>query len=138
MMYAAHDPLTCFAEVFQQERRIHRRLNGPALAGIAIERELRLLNLAGPWPTAAGASMAINSGDRELAQAWSRAIYDAFPDMDGLWYGSSMNANSPSVALYERAEDAMPETPIFNRPLTDPSLATTIRSAADQFGYDLV
>jgi len=137
-MYAALHHLTCMAEVFQRGRRIHRRRKEPWLAAIALERDVQLLNLAGSWPTAAGASMAINSGVRVRAQDWSRAIYEAYPEIDGVWYGSSMNANQPSVALYERAEDVIPESPIFNRPLTDPSLATTLGLAADRFGYDLV
>jgi hypothetical protein len=138
IMYASLDPLTCLAEVFQHERRVHRGLKNPWLVGFAIERDVRLLSLAGTWPTAAGASMAINSGPRDRAREWSRAIYDAYPTIDGLWYGSSMNANRPSIALYERADDAIPTSPIFNRPLSDPALATTLRLAADQFGYDLV
>lgn len=60
ILYAALDRLTCFAEVFQEERRIHRRRNEPWLAALAIERDLHLLNLAGTWPTLAGASMVIN------------------------------------------------------------------------------
>ena len=137
-MYAASEPLTCLAEVFQGDRTIDIHLNDPWIAGIAIERELRLLNLSGTWPTVAGASMAINSGPRERAQEWSRAIYEAYSETDGLWYGSSMNASEPSIALYERARDAIPVSPVFNRPLTDPSLATTLTMAADRFGYDFV
>jgi hypothetical protein len=138
ILYAASEALTCLAEVFQEDRIIDPTANDPWLTALAIEQELKLLNLAGKWPTAAGASMAINSGPRERAQDWSRAIYEAYPEIDGLWYGSSMNANKPSIALYERARDAIPESPIFNRALTDPSLATTLRLAADRFGYDLV
>jgi len=138
MMYAASDVLTCLAEVFQEDRVIDVSWSEPWLAAIAVERELRLLNLAGSWPTAAGASMAIGSGSRALTQEWSPAIYEAFPDIDGLWYASSMNANQPSIALYERSEDALPESPVFHRPLADPSLISTLRGAAGRFGYGIV
>jgi len=30
--------------------------------------------------------MAIGTGPRPRAQRWSRAIYDAYPDLDGLYY----------------------------------------------------
>ena len=138
LLYAAAEPLTCIAEVFQADRIIDANKGDPWLVGIAVERDLQMLDLTGRWPTAAGASMTLNSGARERAQEWSRVIYEAYPQIDGLWYGSSMNANLPSIALYERAENAMPESPIFHRPLSDPVLASTLGSAARRFGYDLI
>lgn len=138
ILYAAVDAATCLAEVFQRVRRVNRHLNDPWLVGIAIERDLRLLNLTGGWPTAAGASMAINSGRRDRAQSWSRAIYDAYPEIDGVLYASSMNANQPSIALYERARDAMPPSPIFHRSLMDPTLTSTLEQAAARLRYVIV
>ena len=82
--------------------------------------------------------MNINSGPRPRAQRWSRHIYDAFPDIDGLYYPSSMHGNQPSVALYERAKNAMPVAPSFNRLLSDPALLNVIRAAAHNIGYGLL
>lgn len=137
-MYAAFEPSTCLAEVFQRTRRIHRTIKQPWLVGFAIQRDLRLLDLTRQWPTAAGASMALNSGRRYRSQSWSRAMYEAYPDIDGLQYGSSMNANLPSVALYERAIDAMPMLPVFHRALADPVLTTTILNAAVNLRYVVI
>jgi len=95
----------------------------------------RLLNLTKNWPTTAGASMTINSGRRDHARLWSQAIYDAYPKIQGLWYCSSMDANRPAVALYERAESALPPVPAFHNPLSHPKLKTRFQNSAKRFGY---
>ncbi len=82
--------------------------------------------------------MAINTGPRDRSRVWSRAIYEAYPQVDGLYYCSSMHANRPAVVLYERAVDAMPSNPLLNLPLTDPRLFTPLRNAAHSLGYRLV
>ena len=61
-----------------------------------------------------------------------------FPDIDGLLYGSSMNANHPCVALYERALGAMPARPVFHRLLSDPAVLTQLKNACAAVGYALV
>jgi hypothetical protein len=82
--------------------------------------------------------MTINSGPRSRARSWSRAIYEAYPEAQGLYYCSSMDANRPAVALYERAEAALSGVPSFHRPLTEPALLTPLRRVACEPGYDLV
>lgn len=138
ILYCAEDPTTCLAEVFQFSRTIDRTARDPWLVGFETVREFQLLSLMGTWPTRAGASMAINSGPRPRARLWSQAIYDAYPTVEGLLYCSSMNANKPSVALYERAQAAMPVAPVFNRALADPALLPRLNRAATRLGYRLV
>ena len=69
---------------------------------------------------------------------WSRAIYSAYPDIEGLYYPSSMAANRPAFALYERAVSAIPRAPAFHRPLSDPTLLTLLRNVARDLGYVLL
>jgi hypothetical protein len=138
ILYAAVDGLTCLAEVFQRQRVIDRRGGRPWLVAFVLRRETTLLRLDGLWPTAAGASMALCSGPRPRAQRWSRAIYDAYPAIEGLWYPSSMAGNAPAIALYERAKDALPSQPRFHRPLDDPALLTPLRRVARRLHYALV
>jgi hypothetical protein len=126
------------AEVFQQTRVIDRFADSPALAAFSLTRDLQLLDLTGAWPTRAGASMAINSGSRATARAWSRAIYAAYPNVEGLRYASSMNANQPAFALYERARSAPPTTAALDLPLATPALAAPLAAEAIRFGYALV
>jgi RES domain-containing protein len=138
ILYAAVEPRTCLAEVFQATRIVDRAANAPWLVGFKTTRALSLLDLTGTWPTKAGASMAVNTGPRPRAQKWSRAIYAAYPRIDGLLYPSSMNANKRAVALYERAANALPTTPALHRALSDPSLFSRLNAAATVLGYGLV
>jgi hypothetical protein len=123
--------------VFQRRRHIDAVFEESCLVGFALAAPLRLLNLTGVWPTRAGASMAINPGPRSRARRWSPAIYEAYADVQGLYYASSMYRNTPSVALYERAEEAMPARPFFHRTLVDPLLMPALADAADHLGYTL-
>lgn len=138
ILYASDSGPTSLAEVFQQTRVIDRFADSPALAAFTLRRDLQLLDLTGAWPTRAGASMVINSGSRVKARAWSRAIYAAYPDVAGLRYASSMNANQPAFALYERARSAVPTTAVLDLPLNTPALAAPLAAAAVRFGYAVV
>lgn len=137
--YAALDIATCLAEVFQESRAIARNADDqPWLVGFELAVSVPLLDLSGTWPTRAGASMALTSGPRPRARRWSRAIYDAYPELQGLWSPSSMYANRPTVCLYERAREALPIHPRAHRPLNDPALLVALDRVADEIGYDLV
>src|SRR5687767_11973599 len=98
----------------------------------------RAATLTDTWPTRAGPSMAITSGQRPRARRWSQAIYAAFLNVDGLLYGSSMNANHLCVGLYERALGAMPARPVFHRVLSVPTVLTLLKNACAAVGYALV
>ncbi|MFL6194572.1 MAG: RES family NAD+ phosphorylase [Thermoanaerobaculia bacterium] len=138
ILYAAERGPACVAEVFQDTRVIDRTARDPWLSGFALDKPVRLLDLTGPWPTRAGASLAIASGPRPRAQRWSRAIYEAYPDAHGVYYGSSMYGGSVCMALYERAAPALPPYPVFHRPLSDPALLTALKQVAREIGYGLV
>lgn len=138
ILYASDSGRTSLAEVFQQTRVIDRLADSPALAAFQLTRDLQLLDLTGAWPTRAGASMAINSGSRTMARAWSRALYAAYPHVEGLRYASSMNANQPAFALYERTRSARPTTAALDLSLASPTLAAPLAAAAIRFGYALV
>ncbi len=138
ILYAADDLTTCLAEVFQAKRIINRTSSSPRMVGFDLARDVALLDLTGLWPTQAGASMAISSGRRDRARQWSRTIYAAYPNVEGLFYGSSMHANRPTVALYERAQTALPRTPVLDRSLDDAALRPRLSAAATRLGYGIV
>ena len=129
---------TCVAEVFQDTRLVDTGRNEPRLAAFTLTGDVALLDLTGKWPTRAGASANINSGPRPRCRRWSRTIYDAYPDLKGLYYASSMNSNEPAVALYERASDTLPRSPVLNRPLSDAPLLIPLERIASELGYDLI
>ncbi|MEQ1564515.1 MAG: RES domain-containing protein [Myxococcota bacterium] len=110
----------------------------PAWVAFDTVSDLRLLDLTGTWPTRAGASMAINTGRRDRARRWSQAMYAAFPNVDGLWYPSSMYANQPCVALYERAQASLPRNPVFHRLLADPAVLRRLKGACVAVNYVLL
>jgi hypothetical protein len=135
-LYAALSPLT-YCRGFRR-RVVDRGARQPWLVGFDIVQDLQLLDLCGTWPTRAGASMAINTGPRPRARRWSRLIHATYANIEGLRYPSSMNANEPSVALYERAQSAVLGVAVFNRALADPALAPRLGSAAATIGYRIV
>lgn len=137
ILYAANDPVTCLAEVFQETYVIDLFRNAPGLAEFAFSTDLLLLDVAGPWVTRAGGSMAINSGVRVTARAWSRAIYDAFPNIHGLHYASSVHANKSCYSFYDRAEPFLPPRPSFEQPLRHPELVPLLDHAVYTLDYAL-
>ena len=141
ILYAAggHDAagLVCLAEVFQKRRLINRARGVPWMVAFDTLRPLRLLDLTLLWPTRAGASTAIASGPRPRAREWSRCIYEAYPEIDGLWYPSSMAGHAPAMALYERAAVALPAAPRGHRSLDDPVIDGLLEDAAIRLNYRL-
>jgi hypothetical protein len=137
ILYAAAHAPTTVAEVFQDTRVVDRTARAPWLVAFKLRRKVSLLDLSGIWPTRAGASMALSSGSRPRAQRWSRVFYDAYPNVEGLWYPSSMHGGLPALAFYERAADALPQTPELHRPLVDPALLAMLSRAARDLGYGL-
>ena len=101
---------------------------------------MRLLDLTGTFPTRAGASMGLMTGPRSVSRTWARAFHDSCPEIDGLYYPSSMHANRPSMVLNERARDAgvMPDQTSLHRSLGDPAILSILRNAAHALGYALL
>jgi hypothetical protein len=137
IFYCAPDVDTCAAEVFQATRRIDRTRNAPWLVVFALREEVTLLDIRGTFATKMGASTAIHSGPRSRARAWARELHDAYPDIQGLYYGSSMNGHAPAIALNERAQRAMSEQPQFHRALNDDILVETLQQIALRLSYGL-
>jgi hypothetical protein len=137
VLYCAPDVDTCAAEVFQSTRRIDRTRNAPGLVVFALREAVALLDLHGVFATAIGASTAIHSGPRPRARAWARELYDAYPDIQGLYYGSSMNGHAPAIVLNDRAQRAIPEQPQFHRALNDDMLVEVLQRIALRLSYGL-
>lgn len=137
ILYCAPDIDTCVAEVFQATRRIDRTRGAPWLVVFALREAVTLLDVRGSFATTIGASTAIHSGPRSRARAWAAQFYDAYPNVQGVHYGSSMNGHAPAVALNERARPAMPRLPLFHRALNDDMLVDVLRRIALRLSYGL-
>jgi hypothetical protein len=137
VLYCAPDVDTCAAEVFQSTRRIDRTHNAPGLVVFALCEAVTLLDLRGVFATTIGASTAIHSGPRARARAWARELYEAYPDIQGLYYGSSMNGHAPAIVLNDRAQSAVPEQPQLHRSLNDDMLIEVLQRVALRLSYGL-
>jgi RES domain-containing protein len=137
VIYLADMVVAALAEAFQLRRAIDRHTDTPYLIGLRLARSVELLDLGGGWPTRAGASQLMNAGPRGRARSWARAIKEAWPDLGGLAYPSSMYGGARCFALWEPAADALPSRPAVSMPLDNPALLGPLKQAADQLGYRL-
>lgn len=139
VLYFGLSARTSVAEVFQRTSIVDRSTRRPHLVVFRPCRPLRLLDLTGLWPTRAGASQEISSGPKDRTQEWARAIRAAFPDLDGLWYRSSMDSGDPAVCLWEPpAADALPPSPEVLLPLDYPGLDLPLARICDALNYTLL
>jgi RES domain-containing protein len=130
---------TSVAEVFQETSIVDRSTRRPHLVIFQPARTLSLLDLTGLWPTRAGASQEISAGPKKATQAWARAIRAAHPDLDGLWYRSSMDSGHPAVCLWDPpAADALPAAPELLLPLDHPGLDLPLARICDKLNYTLL
>jgi hypothetical protein len=129
---------TSVAEVFQTTSLVDRSTRRPHLVVFGPRRTLHLLDLAGLWPTRAGASQEISSGPKPVTQAWARAIRAAHPELDGLWYRSSMDSGDPAICLWEPpAATALPRNPDVLVPLDYPGLDLPLARVCQELNYTL-
>ncbi len=139
VLYFGLSARTSVAEVYQQTSIVDRRTRRPHLVAFQPRRTLRLLDLTGLWPTRAGASQEISAGPKDVTQAWARAIHAAFPELDGLWYRSSMDSGDPAVCLWAPpAADALPASPDVLLPLDYPGLDLPLSRICEALNYTLL
>ncbi|MFL6145312.1 MAG: RES family NAD+ phosphorylase [Labedaea sp.] len=139
ILYFGLSVRTSVAEVFQATSTVDRSTRRPHLVVLRPRRTMRLLDLTGLWPTRAGASQEISTGPKLVTQAWARAIREAHPDLDGLWYRSSMDAGDPAVCLWDPpAAGALPTSPDLLLPLDYPGLDLPLARVCAQLNYTLL
>ncbi|MGH8160751.1 MAG: hypothetical protein ACRESR_01105, partial [Gammaproteobacteria bacterium] len=74
---------------------------------------------------------------RSRARAWARQLYEAYPNVQGFQYASSMNGHARAIVLNERAQGAMPKEPQFHRALNDDMLVDVLQPIALRLSYGL-
>lgn len=137
VIYCASTIPACLAEAFQNNRAVDPNTDKPWLASFSIERRLNLLDLTGIFSLTAGASQAINSSFRQFARNWSRGFYEAYPEIEGLYYRTSMTGDV-AITLYERIVQPDAKTIgrlLDNRPLNSPTLHIPLQEACVDIGY---
>ena len=138
ILYLASDAPTCLAEVYQENREVDPNDRHPWLVSFRLTSGLAVLDLTDTFALKAGGSMKLVSGPRAYARNWARGFYEAYTNIDGLYYLSSMT-NRPVMALFERAlaKSPLPDTPLFHRSLDSPLLLVPIQEACKDMGYRL-
>lgn len=139
VLYFSLSVRTSIAEVFQTTSTVDRTTRSPHLVVLRPARTLRLLDLTGLWPTRAGASQEISSGPKKVTQEWTRVIRAAHPELDGVWYRSSMDSGDPAIALWDPPSgDALPLSPDVLLPLNHPGLDLPLARVCDALNYVLL
>ncbi|KAA2261644.1 RES family NAD+ phosphorylase [Solihabitans fulvus] len=139
VLYFGLSVRTSIAEVFQATSIVDRTTRRPFLVVLRPRRTLRLLDLAGLWPTRVGASQEISSGPKHLTQAWARAIRAAYPELDGLWYRSSMDSGDPAICLWDPpGASGLPAAPDVLLPLDHPGLDLPLARVCEELNYTLL
>lgn len=131
--YTAFDLATCAAEVFRASRTIALS-DQHDVTGWRPTRDLQLLDLTDTWALRNGAANSLASWRRPTCRAWSAAIRDAWPDLDGLVSRSTMTGRE-MVTLFEPSLTAFPPAPEFRRPLDHPAIQATMARVAIECGY---
>lgn len=139
VLYLGLSVRAAVTEMYQATSTVDRRARRPHLVVFRPKRTLRLLDLAGLWPTRAGASQEISRGQADLTQAWARTIRAAYPELDGLWYRSSMDAGDPVVCLWDPpASSAIPDAPDVLLALDDPTLDEPLSRMCQELDFVLL
>ncbi|TCP44783.1 RES domain-containing protein [Tamaricihabitans halophyticus] len=139
VVYFALSVRTSVAEVYQTTSIVDRKTNAPRMVVVRPNRTLRLLDLCGLWPTRLGASQEISSGPKSVTQAWARTIRAAHPDLDGIWYRSSMDSGEPAICLWNPpAATALPDEPDVLLALDHPGLDVPLARVCAELNYTLL
>lgn len=137
--YVATDPITAFAEVFQNRRRIVISAD-KAISAWFPKRPLRLLDLTQGWPTRNGASASLHAAPKSTTQAWAHQIHTQLSSslqIDGLYVPSTMTL-APMVVLFTRSQDAFPKAPTFSQLLTHRDSRVLASKAAISLNWPLL
>lgn len=110
VLYAATDEFGAFVETFGDglSRTVTvNSLTARGWARVEPQRDLRLIDLSGPGLAQIGADERLCSGEHDVAQQWSLAMWRHPTSVDGLYYGARHDPSRRSVALFDRAEPAV-------------------------------
>jgi hypothetical protein len=115
VLYAAETGDGAFIETFGRSPGLnvvsHHQLLVRSVALIDATRQLRLVDLTGPGLAHIGATGSLTSGSHEVAQVWSRALWEHPSRPDGLLFRARHDPSCLSVAIFSRATRAVRATP---------------------------
>jgi hypothetical protein len=102
--------------------------------GFAPTRDLRLLDLSSSGVRQAGTIAKVTSCEHVESQPWARHFYEhpeIYGELDGIYYPNAHNFDI-AFALFERAKDAMPAKPLWDRKLWSRTHRSELLRAGDR------
>ena len=125
VMYVALDPHGVFIETFGSETGIciiaSRELALRSISQLSCSRCLKLVDISGPGVVHIGADARLATGDHQVAQRWSRALWSHPSQIDGIYYRARHDLSQVCGAIFERTE------PIFDINVTQSCTSRSFR-----------
>lgn len=138
VLYMSNGETGAFVETFLRDRTQIRLLSYEEIARrriseIATLRELRFTTLHGPGLARVGADSGVASGPYRISRAWARSLWEHKDQVDGIQYRARHDDEFFSVALFDRAQDAV----VPSRPPAE-FVDVFLADMAKRYGFGLV
>ena len=106
VLYIAKDLAGCFSETLLRQKSgliDQAELDARSVSEIVFTADLKLVSFYGPGLARAGATGIVSSGDWDISQAWSLALWQRKDKPDGMLYRAKHDKNELSAAIFDRA-----------------------------------
>jgi RES domain len=106
VLYAGLDEYAAFIETHGQRMGVNAvsesELQARCLTLLTPARLVRLVDLTGPGLAKLGADNRLATADHEIAQRWSRAVWEHPAESDGILFRSRHDPSRVSLAIFDR------------------------------------
>jgi len=140
VLYAGSDEHCAFVETFGHSPNIRivtmDDVKQRDLSLLTVNRPLRLVDLTSSGLARLGADNRLCTGDYHLAQRWALALWRHPDQPDGLVYRSRLDPARRSVAIFDRARDALTVSSLGT--LADSRHRSLLASLLDAYGIGLI
>jgi hypothetical protein len=132
--------VTAVAETFQANRTVVLS-DRQAMAIGTLSQPYEVLDLGSGWATRAGAGNHLSTGSHAVTRRWAQAIRAGYPQLDGVYWHSSVHPPGRVLMLNERAADEdgiVPMRLVYDEPLDGPFTRLLLAEVRTMIGYGLV
>lgn len=137
VLYASSDLDGGFSETFAGVSSLSvSSMTASGWSVIDLRRELRLCDLRDHGLARLGADGRLCTGSRQDAQRWSRALWAHPFTLDGICYPARTNLAKTSIAVFDRAEEALHAR--YEGSFMDPKNEGTTANLLDRYGIALI
>jgi hypothetical protein len=140
VLYLADEPRTAFIETFGHSTGVNivttAALDQRCLSRIDLLHALHLVDLTGPGLAQLGADNRLCTGDHQVAQRWSKALWSHPAQIDGIRYRARHDPSQVCVGLFDRAADAA--SPELLGRLLEPHNRRLLATILDHYAFGLL